>query len=71
MIIFSQRPRESDSSGPGGAAYAAAATQQAMMAAAGLGRSHLSVPGANMAQANLFGGLAQPAMMAHPGQCNI
>ncbi len=72
MLGF-QRPRESEASNPAAAAYAAAATQQAMMAAAGLaGHSALSVPGANVggAHASMFGGLAQPAIMAHPGQCN-
>ncbi len=69
---FFQRPRDSDSSNPAAAAYAVAATQQAMMAAAGLGRSTLSAPGANMGvtHASMFGGLAQPAVMTHPGQHN-
>ncbi len=72
-MSFFQRQRESDNSNPAAAAYAAAATQQVMMAAAGLaGRSALSVPGAGLGatHASMFGGLAQPAVMAHPGQHN-
>ncbi len=68
--MFLQRQRENDPSNPAAAAYAVAATQQAMMTAAGLaGRSALSIPGTGLGatHASMFGGLAQPAVMAHPG----